>query len=60
MIGSTLYLFKWKDDVPVYNPKPCPLCMRFIKNAGIDKIIAYHKFEEDNGEKIIPIITEVT
>lgn len=44
MIGSTLYLYG--EDVPnkinkndniveIINPKPCPICEKLIKNAGI-------------------------
>lgn len=50
LIGSTVYLacedrrwseinqsyFDWKED---YNPIPCPICMRMLKNAGIARIV---------------------
>lgn len=42
MIGSTLYLWCESmvdgDDVGI--PKPCPICMRMIKNSGIRHIVA--------------------
>lgn len=45
MLGSTMYLYgeEGKGN-PIYfesikNPEPCPICMRMIKNAGIERII---------------------
>lgn len=35
MIGSTLYL----ACIGVDNPKPCEICLRLIKNAGIARVI---------------------
>lgn len=35
MIGATLYLACIEDS----NPKPCVICHRMIKNAGISKVI---------------------
>ena len=54
MIGATLYLFKWKDGKPDYTAKPCALCERFIKNAGIESVVVYTEIQEDNISKRIP------
>ena len=55
LIGATVYLaceeyklhegksFLWNESIYEFvedtNPKPCPLCMRMLKNAGVSKII---------------------
>lgn len=45
MLGSTMYLYgeEGKGN-PIYfegikNPEPCPICMRMIKNAGIERVV---------------------
>ena len=42
MIGATLYLYG-EENGHVIDAEPCPICMRMIKNAGIEKIIASKK-----------------
>lgn len=44
MIGATMYLYGTeysKIGVPasIKNCEPCPICMRMIKNSGIERII---------------------
>lgn len=41
MLGSTLYLAGYEVKTGLENNKvePCEICLRLIKNAGIDKII---------------------
>ena len=40
MIGGTIYICGTNThDNSIANPAPCKLCARFIKNAGITKVI---------------------
>lgn len=46
MIGSTMYLIgeeeyggDWEDWDVLNNCEPCPICLRMIKNSGIEKVI---------------------
>ena len=40
MIGSTLYLYGYDcESGKTINAKPCPICERMIKNAGIKYLI---------------------
>jgi dCMP deaminase len=39
MIGGTLYLFGEENGKPV-EAKPCPICERMIKNAGITRVVS--------------------
>ena len=39
MLGSTLYLAGWEDGKLMDRAKPCEICQRLIKNAGIDRVI---------------------
>ena len=45
MIGATLYLFGLENGEIVKDCKPCPVCERMIKNAGISKVVTV-----DNAE----------
>lgn len=38
MLGSTLYLYGMENG-KIINAKPCPICARMIKNAGIENVI---------------------
>ena len=38
-IGSTLYLYGSENGHPIVGPKPCPICMRLIKNAGVYRVV---------------------
>lgn len=38
MIGATIYLAGWENGVRV-NAKPCLLCEKMIKQAGIERVI---------------------
>lgn len=50
MLGSTMYLYG-EERLEMYgvtignsfgeieNPEPCPICMRMIKNAGIERVV---------------------
>lgn len=50
MKGSTLYLSgRNADGTFIYNPTPCRMCSRMIKNAGIQRVIV--KSEEGNTIK---------
>lgn len=41
MIGATLYLVGFQDGerIPANEVKPCLICERMIKNAGISKVV---------------------
>lgn len=39
MIDGTLYLVGFENGVEIVNPKPCTLCARMIKNAGIEIVV---------------------
>lgn len=39
MIGGTLYLYGEENGKPV-EAKPCPICERMIKNAGITRVVS--------------------
>lgn len=39
MLGATLYLAGWEDGKLMDRAKPCEICKRLIKNAGIDRVI---------------------
>ena len=39
MLGATLYLAGWEDGKLLDRAKPCEICKRLIKNAGIDRVI---------------------
>lgn len=39
MIGGTLYLYGAENGKPI-DAKPCPICERMIKNAGITRIVS--------------------
>lgn len=47
MIGATMYLYGEELDLDdfwsawIKNPKPCPICERMIKNAGIKEVVTY-------------------
>lgn len=55
MQGATLYLFKRKGDEICFNPNPCYICLRLMKNAGIKKYVIY-RGETFEGQKIISVI----
>lgn len=38
MIGSTIYLVGFENGLEIDNPKPCTICSRMIRNAGISTI----------------------
>ena len=58
MIGGTLYLYgedrvydpRVKDNVNIIinQPEPCPICMRMILNAGIERIVTYADSIKEN------------
>ena len=39
MLNSTLYLFGFENGEPLDDPRPCEICKRLIKNAGITHLI---------------------
>lgn len=41
MIGATLYLWGIEDGKIISSPKPCTICRRLIKNAGITKVVNF-------------------
>lgn len=43
MIGSTMYLYGVENHTIINDCTPCPICMRMIKNAGIEKVITYNE-----------------
>ena len=38
MIDGTIYLVGFENGSEIDNPKPCDICMRMIRNAGISQI----------------------
>ena len=44
MLGSTIYLAGEKYDdgdwVEIDDAEPCPICLRMVKNSGIDKVVS--------------------
>lgn len=54
MQRATLYLFKRKGEEICYNPTPCYICLRLIKNAGIKRVVVYSA-EAMDGHKIISV-----
>ncbi|MDO4564319.1 MAG: dCMP deaminase family protein [Clostridia bacterium] len=38
MLGSSIYLFGWENGAPIEDPRPCEICSRMIKNAGISLV----------------------
>ena len=43
MIGSIMYLYGVENDEIIKDCTPCPICMRMIKNAGIEKVITMYE-----------------
>lgn len=39
LAGATLYLYGSEGDSDIVSPQPCDMCTRFIKNAGIAKVV---------------------
>lgn len=39
MLGGVLYLAGFSNDGELASPKPCAICSRFIKNAGISEVV---------------------
>lgn len=39
MLGATMYLAGSENGIELNNPVPCPICVRMIKNSGIEKVI---------------------
>lgn len=39
MIGGTLYLAGFENDCEILDPKPCVICARMIRNAGIEAVV---------------------
>ncbi|HPF53260.1 MAG TPA: dCMP deaminase family protein [Eubacteriales bacterium] len=39
MLDSTLYLYGFENDEPIPDPRPCLICSRLIKNAGIKLVV---------------------
>lgn len=41
MLGATMYLYGWdvEKEEPAEDVKPCEICLRLIKNAGIDRVV---------------------
>lgn len=37
--GATLYLAGWENGKRLHNVRPCELCSRVIKNAGISRVV---------------------
>ena len=40
MLGATLYLAGWEDGKRLDEAKPCAICAKLIKNAGIRRVIS--------------------
>lgn len=42
LIGSTLYLYGYDTIIrKEFQPEPCPICTRLIKNSGIEKVVTW-------------------
>ena len=57
MLGATLYLAGYITSTGEENLKvePCEICLRLIKNAGIDKVIVRQGiiYSRDNETKVL-------
>lgn len=47
MLGATLYLSGFEEDdfgdsIRIKEAEPCPVCMRMIKNSGIDRVVNWY------------------
>jgi dCMP deaminase len=50
MLGATMYIVgRNRSDGSLANPAPCMICRRFIKNAGIKRVVGL----TDNGPELI-------
>lgn len=53
MIGATMYLAGFEaDGSAVKECKPCPICDRMIKNAGIVDVVVRKNNKEENADKL--------
>jgi dCMP deaminase len=43
MIGSTMYITGVENDGSYADPRPCLICAKLIKNAGIEKVVGRAK-----------------
>jgi dCMP deaminase len=39
MLGATMYIAGFDKGEPILDAKPCDICRRLIKNAGIDRVV---------------------
>ena len=57
MLGATLYLAGYITSTGEenLNVEPCEICLRLIKNAGIDKVIVRQGiiYSRDNKTKVL-------
>ena len=57
MLGATLYLAGYVTSTGEenLNVEPCEICLRLIKNAGIDKVIVRQGiiYNRDNETKVL-------
>lgn len=53
MCGATLYLYGWdvQNNCEKIGPKPCTICERLIKNAGINCVITFDPDDKENYGK---------
>lgn len=58
MLGSTLYLYGWDVELekPAESVRPCEICLRLIKNAGISRVLTSTGTE---FKRINNILTEI-
>lgn len=47
MIGGELYLFGLDNEHDIEDIKPCPVCKKLIRNAGIKRVITKGKIYEN-------------
>lgn len=50
MLGGDLYLFGCENSIDICDIKPCPICMKLIINAGINRIITKDKIFDLKGD----------
>ena len=51
--GATLYLAGFENGKPLRNVRPCELCSRVIKNAGIARVVTRWSEEPERGKRVL-------
>ena len=63
MIGSTMYLAGYEADTGYenLNVEPCEICLRLIKNAGIDRVVTSNGiiYQRDSFGILVKKVTSI-